>query len=61
MKKIVSILIAAVMVLGVASLGISAASITYAAGPNNSKITCVDFLDFSEANNKEWVEKIFKE
>ena len=57
MKKIVSILIAAVMVLGVASLGISAASITYAAGPNNSKITCVDFLDFSEANNKEWVEK----
>ena len=45
------------MVLGVASLGISAASITYAAGPNNSKITCVDFLDCSEANTKEWVEK----
>lgn len=57
MKKIVSILLVAVMVLGIASLGISAASITYVTGEKGAQIACVDFLDFSEANNKEWAEQ----
>lgn len=57
MKKIVSFLLVVAMALTVACLGVSAASITYAEGPNKSKIACIDFLDFSEENNKGWVEQ----
>ena len=57
MKKIVSIFLCALMILSVASVGAFAGPIVYADGVNNSKIACVDFLDFSKENNDWWAEQ----
>lgn len=57
MKKIVSFLLVVAMALTVACLGVSASSITYADGPEKSKIACIDFIDFSAENNKTWAEQ----
>lgn len=57
MKKIVSIFLCALMILSVASVGVFAGPIVYADGVNNSKIACVDFLDFSKENNDWWAEQ----
>lgn len=57
MKTIVSIFLCALMILSVASVGAFAGPIVYADGVNNSKIACVDFLDFSKENNDWWAEQ----
>lgn len=51
MKKFIAIFIAMLFVLSVASLTAFAGDITISLDKNGKKISCIDFLDFSESNN----------
>lgn len=52
MKKIISIILTSIMLVSCLSLAISAKGLVYdETSVEGKKIACVDFLDFSEANN----------